>query len=300
MYADGTIIGPTTVYDNEGVAWTYNPALNEDGYPTLTGDGMTIEVTDPEVSARLVELFVGTIVTDPVANNLQTAAQAYVDSSQTCGGKDCARQVRSRVLHLRWKLAGRDWEPPMGWTPPPPPPWEPPRHPGPSAWSEPEDFPLLASAFLMQSGWTCSDIADAGLIANAQYHDSKFNVFKTIFYDGIKSFAKYVAYDVLHNHFGLGAGWTFSAPGNIASVVVADAEYQAYNYYVGRANIDFVTIMWNDYGCGSQQVRAGVTVVPGNPLPVGGTVALSCMYELFPLELSNGTYWVEAMVCNAT
>ena len=46
----GSPNGPVTVYDNEGVAWSYNPSLDANGYPTLTSDSVAIEITDPAIA----------------------------------------------------------------------------------------------------------------------------------------------------------------------------------------------------------------------------------------------------------
>lgn len=295
-----------TMWDNEGVAWTYNPTLNELGHPTITGNGMTIEITDPAIADTVALLFASEEIADAVGPTLEAAASAYSDPS--CGRMGCNQYTRAfenahrtAGLNMRWRVKGRDWEPREGWAPPPPEPWLPPRRPGPNFELEPEDVAAFSAPLVFQMGVSCSDVASAALIATNDYRGHKVSLRQVFYFSGIKAFARRVGDDILYNRLELlrdGAGaWKLFNPRSLAMMVLNGVGWWAYTERVSATQISFLTWMWNAQSCGSQTVTLGEVLFLGGLGSSGGTLFLVCFDQWVDIALASGTVQVWARVC---
>jgi hypothetical protein len=301
--ADG--IG-VTLTDDDGNTWTYNATPNENGYPTLTSGGVTIELADSDAAAQILAEMAGTIETDPLADELESAVAPYASGpgGGGCGTGGVCEEMRAagdstkgdrprRDLRLRWKFPGHEWEPPNNFVPLP---WEPRRHPGPSVWLDEEDLNMLlpshdsdlSTLLAPLPQFSCSDVADGAILGAGNFKQKR------------TSFLRWFAEDI--GLVGLSHGlyriynWQFFAPGGTFLASVGTFEYWLADHLYSRVNVGFLAAMWNQLSCASQLVTANVQIVVGDGGSVGG-LTLTCYIDWIPLNFGGVDYWIRANIC---
>jgi hypothetical protein len=169
------------------------------------------------------------------------------------------------------------------------------------------DLGLLPDPLPLQFGFTCSDVADAAIVANAQYQDAKVG-FKDLFFAAISQFASYVKNDLRHgvppaNPFQIARSEAalvlkeVEGPSTVAVIALNGVAQQFYSHYVARTQMGIIAAVWNDMNCGSGHVTAGVEIIAGNPVSFHGTMYLVCVEEWIDLVIGGNTYQVRANVC---